>query len=105
LNGGALVAIPAAVTLFGVDAKFIKSQLLIAGGLFAFGLILSWLSGFGGFFALSNRADGDFATSEATRQRIYKLYYPSDDEEQKTRAESEIAEQNKESERFSQSIR
>jgi hypothetical protein len=50
LNGGALVAIPATVTLFGVDAKSIITQLLVAGGLFALGLLLSWLSGFGGVF-------------------------------------------------------
>jgi len=78
------------VTLFGVDAKSIITQLLVAGGLFALGLLLSWLSGFGGFFALANRADRDYATGEATRQNLYLSYYPPDDEAQKAQKLSEV---------------
>jgi hypothetical protein len=66
LLNGALVAIPAVVTLFGVEAKLIITSLLVAGGLFAPGLLLSWLSEFAGFFALANRADRDHATGEGS---------------------------------------
>src|SRR4051794_14498609 len=44
LNGGALVAIPAVISLFGVDAKSIIRNLFVAGGLFVAGLLCSWLS-------------------------------------------------------------
>jgi hypothetical protein len=46
LNGGALVASPAVITLFGLDAKVIMRDLFIAGGLFGLGLIFAALSGF-----------------------------------------------------------
>jgi hypothetical protein len=78
LNGGAIVAIPAVVTLFGIDAKAIMTNLLIAGGLFALGLISSWLAGCWGFFTLARRSDRDYARGEATKQGLYHGYYPSD---------------------------
>jgi len=93
LNGGALVAIPATVTLFGVDAKSIITQLLVAGGLFALGLLLSWLAGFGGFFALANRADRDFAMGEVTRQKLHHGYYPSNDENVKAQQKADVEKQ------------
>ena len=99
LNGGALVAIPATVTLFGVDAKSIITQLLVAGGLFALGLLLSWLSGFGGFFALANRADRDYATGEVTRQKLHHGYYPSNDETLEAQQKAEVEKQTTQVER------
>jgi hypothetical protein len=83
LNGGALIAIPAVVTLFGIDAKSIMRNLLWAGGCFALGLIFSWLSGCWGFFTLAHRADRDYARGEATRRGLYHGYYPSNDEAEK----------------------
>jgi hypothetical protein len=78
LNGGALVAIPAVVALFGIDAKAVARNLLIAAGLFVLGLLFSWLSGIGGFFALSRRADRDYQNAEATKVTLYKDYYPDE---------------------------
>jgi hypothetical protein len=91
LNGGALVAIPAVVALFGVDATAIVGPLLIAGGLFAGGLMFSWVSGFAGFFALSNRADRDYASGELTKNNTYLSYYPPQDESQSAQIKSEIS--------------
>jgi hypothetical protein len=93
LNGGALVAIPAVVTLFGIDVKAITLNLLIAGGIFALGLVFSWLSGYSGFFALSNRADRDYATAEATRQNLLLFYYPPNDVTQKAETTAEFQSQ------------
>jgi hypothetical protein len=76
LNGGALVAIPAVVTLFGIDAKAVIESLMWAGGLFIVGLLASWLSTILGFFALSHRADRDYDRGEVTKFGLYKDYYP-----------------------------
>jgi hypothetical protein len=78
LNGGALVAIPAVVTLFGIDAKAVMRNLLVAAGVFVLGLLFSWLSGIFGFFTLSRRADRDFDMAEVTKATIYKMYYPDE---------------------------
>jgi hypothetical protein len=95
LNGGALVAIPAVVTLFGIETKSIITNLLIAGGLFALGLIFCWLSGCGGFFAMAHRADRDYSSAEVIRQSIYMAYHQTTDEE-KAQYSSRIATENKE---------
>jgi hypothetical protein len=76
LNGGALVAIPAVIALFGIDAKAVTPNLLIAAGLFVIGLLLSWLSGIGGFFTLSRRSDRDYQHAEATKATLYRDCYP-----------------------------
>ena len=90
LNGGAIVAIPAVVTLFGLDAKFIMTNLLIAAGLFTLGLISSWLSGCLGFFTLAHRSDRDYARGDAMKKNLYRGYYPSDDDAQKANQEAYI---------------
>jgi hypothetical protein len=95
LNGGALVAVPAVVTLFGIDAKAITPNLLIAGGIFALGLVFCWLSSYAGFFALAHRADRDFALGEATRHNLNLFYYYSNDETRKAETTAEIESQNK----------
>jgi hypothetical protein len=93
LNGGALVAIPAVVTLFGINVQAITLNLLIAGGIFALGLVFSWLSGSAGFFALSNRADRDYRTAEATRQNLLRFYYPPNDATLEAEATAEFQSQ------------
>jgi hypothetical protein len=90
LNGGALVAMPAIITLFGVDAKYTMRSLLIAGGLFVSGLGFSWLSSICGFFALAKRGDRNYAQADSTRLDLYRFYYPTDDEKRKTEQESEL---------------
>jgi hypothetical protein len=98
LNGGAIVAIPAVVTLFGLDAKAVADPLLIAGGIFAGGLISSWLSAVFGFFALSNRADRDYWDATSMKLRTNIAYYPPADSEdgknERTKIENEITQAN-----------
>jgi hypothetical protein len=78
LNGGALVAIPAVVTLFGIDAKAIMGAMFIAGGFYVFGLIAAVLSSFLGALALSHRADREYSRADGTRANIEKFFYPKD---------------------------
>jgi hypothetical protein len=68
LNGSALIAIPAVVTLFGVDAKAVIQRLFIAGGFYVFGMITAVLSSVLGALALSHRSDRDYNLGEATQQ-------------------------------------
>jgi hypothetical protein len=89
LNGSALIAIPAVVTLFGVDAKAVIQRLFIAGGFYVFGMITAVLSSVLGALALSHRSDRDYNLGEATRHNIHKFFYPKDNTENDFPAEAE----------------
>jgi hypothetical protein len=65
MNGGALVAIPTAVALFGADVKAAKLQLIIAAGFFVGGLLFVVLAQAGAFFTMARR-------SEAERDFMYE---------------------------------
>ena len=82
LNGGAIIAIPAIVTLFGIDANKGSVGLIIAGGCFAAGLVFSWLSAVFGFFALSNRTDREWSSADLTAWQTNLAYYPPDGTEE-----------------------
>lgn len=60
LNGGGLVAIPAAVALFHTDVTRVKVQLLTAAILFVAGLLLVIAAQVGAFLALTQRAGGEY---------------------------------------------
>jgi hypothetical protein len=94
LNGGALVAIPAVVALFGIDAKAITFNLLIAGGVFVLCLVFCWLSSAAGFFALSHRADRDYATGESNRQNIFLFHYKDETRKAETLSQIMVSNQN-----------
>jgi hypothetical protein len=76
LNGGAFVAMPAIVTLFGLDASAIRSQLVLTAVLFTGGLAIAWVAGICGFSALTVRANGKTALANAMRARVSKSHYP-----------------------------
>jgi hypothetical protein len=59
LNGGALVAIPAAVALFAMDAKLIKTELLTAATLLVVGLFFVLLAQAFWLFTMSQRANAE----------------------------------------------
>lgn len=81
LNGGAIIAIPAVLTLFSVDVRAILAQILWSGGLFCSGLTVSLLSAICGFFALSSRADRECSDAVMMKWRTNLNYYPPDNSE------------------------
>ena len=97
LNGGALVAIPAVISLFGVDAKSIIWNLFVAGGLFVAGLLCSWLSAICGFFALTLRTKRYYAEAKMKRATIYRDHYLHDPSEEERIQQGRIDRLNNES--------
>lgn len=67
LNGGGLVAIPAAAGLFGISAAPVRDRLIIVGLLFIVGLLTAWYSSLCAFFALSDNSDAGAARAAARR--------------------------------------
>jgi hypothetical protein len=57
LNGGGLVAIPAILALFKLDAVAVLQPIVVTAGLFTAGLAASWLASFCGFFSMISRSD------------------------------------------------
>jgi len=64
LNGGGLVAIPAAVALFHTDVTRVKVQLITAAILFLVGLLLVIAAQVGAFLALTQRAGGEYLAQQ-----------------------------------------
>jgi hypothetical protein len=91
LNGGALVAVPAFVTMFSIDARGDMTTLLQSGGLFVVGLLAMWLAAGCGYFAtLANALVLQEQRRIATR-RLHDFYNakasrPSDVLEEEHRA-------------------
>jgi len=78
LNGGALVAIPAIISFFGLELQAIVWPLLATGGLFIFGLISAWLANICGFFALTARTEAFTSLANLMRTRVTREHYPND---------------------------
>lgn len=57
LNGGAMVAIPAAVALFGIDARAMFVEMMAVAGFLVVGLLAAWGASLSAFFAMSDVAD------------------------------------------------
>jgi hypothetical protein len=76
MNGWAVVAIPATVTLFGLDASSIEWQLFETAGLFVAGLVAAWLASVIGFFALAARANSKDERAHAEHVRATIKHYP-----------------------------
>lgn len=76
LNGGALVAVPAAVALFAIDVREVTSGLIWTGALYVFGLLLAWLASMAGYFALYNLGTGLAKEQDQTRAETTRNYYP-----------------------------
>src|SRR5262249_60802577 len=70
LNGGGLVAIPAAVALFHTDVTRVKVQLLTAAILFVAGLLLVIAAQVGAFLALTQRPGGGYFVQEKPGSRF-----------------------------------
>jgi hypothetical protein len=103
LNGGALVAIPAGVALFGIDATAVMRALFLAAGLFVGGLVAALLASMFGFLALAQRVAMEDAVADGTQESLNNFYYPRDDDE--AERQKKIATQTKEVEQIRRSVR
>jgi hypothetical protein len=82
LNGGGLVAVPAAVSLFKVDVDVGQSLAGIAGAsaLFITGIILAWLTSGAAYFAMFALGGSHIHSMEATATRLrYRFGYSKED--------------------------
>ena len=75
LNGGAIIALPAVVSLFALQPR----DVIWSGVPFAGGLVASWLAAFCAFFALGRRSDAWHSYAAAARIRVTQNHYPTDD--------------------------
>lgn len=82
LNGGGLLAIPAIITLFGLDARSVAWRLVTTATLFIGGLVAAWVANFCGFFALAARTDAFEHRAYSTRARIARQHYATAPEAQ-----------------------
>lgn len=101
LNGGALVAIPAAVALFGIDPSEIRTELITAGILFVAGLFLVLASQGAAFFTMARRAESELFLQFERTLLSYAVQFDKDREkhvkeaqEQRQKAEVKFSRSN-----------
>jgi hypothetical protein len=91
LNGAAIIAMPPLMSFFGIDTKAVVVPLVVAGLLFAGGILLSWASALFGFFALGARSHAEHWFGRATYYRLQYSYFPlPDTDKQKGERMSEV---------------
>ncbi|MBX9778470.1 MAG: hypothetical protein K2Y71_29200 [Xanthobacteraceae bacterium] len=83
LNGGGLVAMPAAVALFQTDIQKTKEALLTAALLFVAGLLLVLLTNAASFFVMARRAESETFRESQQMFLLAAAHFAGDD---KTRA-------------------
>jgi hypothetical protein len=76
LNGGGLVAIPAAVALFKTDPAKAKYDLIIAGLLFVTGLLSIVIAQAFAFFVQARRAEAENLLARQQIVMLAALHYP-----------------------------
>jgi len=76
LNGGGMIAIPAIVALFNLDAEKLLHQLFLTGGLFVGGLCSASIASICAFFALAHKADTFYSGAVGTARRLQGKYFP-----------------------------
>ncbi len=76
LNGGGIIAIPAVVALFNIDAERLHSLLLLTAGLFVGGLCSASVASICAFFALAHKADYFYSNAVHTARTIQGKYFP-----------------------------
>jgi hypothetical protein len=76
LNGGGIIALPAVVTLFDLDASQISRALITTGLLFALGLLSAWGASILGFFALAHKSDTFYYRAVQTARFLQGKYFP-----------------------------
>jgi hypothetical protein len=76
LNGGGMIAIPAIVALFNLDAEKLLHQLVLTGGLFVGGLCSASIASICAFFALAHKADTFYSSAVRTARLLQAKYFP-----------------------------
>jgi hypothetical protein len=76
LNGGALVAIPAAGALFRTEVAPTQSLLIASAGSFVLALVLIVAAYFCAFFTMAKRAEREEIPSHEKSLILGALYYP-----------------------------
>jgi hypothetical protein len=87
LNGGGMIAIPAIVALFNLDAEKLFHQLFLTGGLFVGGLCSASIAGICAFFALAHKADTFYSSAVRTAHALQAKYFPAQAQEMAQQAE------------------
>ena len=85
LNGGALVAIPAAAALFKADPLKIKHDLIVAGVLFVLGLLFVVFTQACVFFVEARRAEAETFLAFRQDELLLLTHYPGTPAEQAER--------------------
>jgi hypothetical protein len=91
LNGGALVAIPAAVALFKTDPEKAKYNLIFAGLLFAAGLLAIVIAQASAFFVLARREEAERFLAQRQIVLLASEHYPGTPDVQAQRAREAAA--------------
>jgi hypothetical protein len=91
LNGGALVAIPAAVALFKADPEKAKYDLVFAGVLFVAGLLSIVIAQASAFFLFARREEAERSLTQQQIVILTTLHYPGTSEMQAQRASEAAA--------------
>jgi hypothetical protein len=105
LNGGALVAIPAAVALFKADPEKAKYDLVFAGVLFVAGLLSIAIAQASAFFVFARREEAERSLAQQQIVMLAALHYPGTPEMQAQRASEAAACEQHSNERMARSDR
>lgn len=76
VNAGAIIAIPAIVALFNLDAEAIRGYLLFTGVLFGIGIFSAWLAGIFAFFTLAHKSDQFYTSAIQIGRILESKYFP-----------------------------
>ena len=77
LHGGALVALPAAIALFKVDAAQAKTVLVTAAACFVLGLLAICLAQACAFFTMARRSEAQWCYEQEQRVLVNTTHYPT----------------------------
>lgn len=89
LNGGALLALPAAVALFQVNIKAEKVWLIAAAACFVLAVIAVCLAQAFAFFTMARRAEAEWHFEQEQRTLIGSVHYPQVVEPEKARKDAQ----------------
>jgi hypothetical protein len=76
VNAGAIIAIPAILALFNLDADALRGRLLVTGIFFASGIGAAWLAGIFAFFTLAHKSDHFHTLAVQTARFLQGKYFP-----------------------------
>jgi cytosine/uracil/thiamine/allantoin permease len=91
LNGGALIAIPAVLTLLNWDASRHKSEIVTFAGLFVVGLVAILLAQMCAFFTMARRAEAQQSFAAQQSWHSAMTHYPEQFEYNETKAKADAA--------------